>query len=331
MPIAFFPFKYYSVLPDSTLTTKIRQETWNIDQLFPVFRQTKSDFRELAKRMPDAAEAAKLQHSIVMLAAEIRTGIKDLKLINFFDSTIIYLYYRLLHHVYGLCKKEEEKLASEERRAIEGSQKLEDIAKARKEAGRKIKDCERKIRGLNFGEGELTAAGTKMLNWLKKLRWKAEKQAQEEFSFSKFTLRSMENINRKIKVEAIKVKKMIPKKALLMRRINKGKINPEDVVHLARFVAEAIDRISKDASYSSKLISKFESEFRNLKLIVESLKKSVNKNKKISEEDKKKMFEPWDSAVNYVENEVHKDLMEIFRNIFGEYKYIGTRPISKAA
>ena len=141
----------------------------------------------------------------------------------------------------------------------------------------------------------------------------------------------MENINRKIKVEAIKVKKMIPKKALLMRRINKGKINPEDVVHLARFVAEAIDRISKDASYSSKLISKFESEFRNLKLIVESLKKSANKNKKISEEDKKKMFEPWDSAVNYVENEVHKDLMEIFRNIFGEYKYIGTRPISKAA
>ena len=171
MPIAFFPFKYYSVLPDSTLTTKIRQETWNIDQLFPVFRQTMSDFRELAKRIPDAAEAAKLQHLIAMLAAEIRTGIKDFKLINFFDSTIIYLYYRLLHQVYGLCKKEEERLASEERRAMERkSQKLEDIAKARKEAGRKIKDCERKIRGLNFGEGELTAAGAKMLNWLRKLR-----------------------------------------------------------------------------------------------------------------------------------------------------------------
>ena len=336
MPVTFFPFRYYASLPKSTLTTKIRAETWNLDRLFPVFRNTRSEFRRRAKRIQsNISELPKLQHSISMLATEVRTGIKDLKRINFCDSAILYLYYSLLLHVYRLCRKEERKLEEEEenksKKSRLKSQSFEDVKKAKKEIERKIKACASTIKGLQFGEKQLISASKLLLNWLSKLRWKAEKQAQREFSFSKFTFRSMENINRKIKVEAIKAKKLIPKETFLMNRISQGRIIGEDVVQLAKLVIEAIDRISKDAVYSSKLISKFESEFKKLKSAVEKLKKTIDNNKKITEEDKMKAIEPWDKVVRYVEEEVHKDLMEMFRNIFVEYKYIGTRPIGRAA
>ena len=48
------------------------------------------------------------------------------------------------------------------------------------------------------------------------------------------------------------------------------------IVSLAKLVSRSIDRIGKDFAYSSKLISKFEDEMKNLKSIIEKLKKSIN-------------------------------------------------------
>ena len=67
-----------------------------------------------------------------------------------------------------------------------------------------------------------------------------------------------------------------------------------------------------------------------LKKDVENLKKTINKfaengKIKITMEAVKSIMEPWDNAISYLEDEVHKDLMEIFRNIFVEYKYVATR------
>ena len=333
MVFALFPFKYYAVLPDSTLTTKIREESWKLDKLFPLLKESKKELNRLRKSVKaNQGDVLKLQHAIAKLAACIIAGIHDLKLINFYDSAILYLYFRLLRQVLDLCKKEKAKLEEEKRQALSKKikfkgKKLEDIKKAKEDIEKKVKEHEEIMHGLALGENELINASAKLLNELRKLRWKAEKQAQDEFSFSKITLRSLENLNRKIKTEALKVKKIVPREKEFISRIRRKHI-PKDVASLAKLISEAIGRISKDVYYSSKLISKFEKEIKKLKSIVENLKKTLNKlvkERKITEETAKKIFEPWDNTINYIEKEIHKYLMRIFRNIFVLYKHVGTR------
>jgi chromosome segregation protein len=335
MVIALFPFKYYAVLPDSTLTTKIREESWKLDKLFPLIKESKKELKKLGKSIKSSpSNILKLQHSIAVLAAEIRTGMKDLKLINFYDSTIFYLYYKLLKHVLDLCKKKRIRLIQKTKEVLSKEikfkdQKLENIKKEKEGIERNIKDYEKKIKKLDLDEKELVKVYQRLVKKLRKLRWKTEKQAQQEFLFSKFTFRSMENLNRKIKVIAIKVKKTIPQKTLLMRRIQ-TKVSYEDIIMLSKLTSKAIDNVSKDVLYSSKLVSQMEKELKRLKAIVENLKKAITKllkNKKISEETAKKITKPWYDAINYVDEQIHKDLMQIFRNIFIEYKYIGTRKL----
>lgn len=334
MLISLYPFRYYAMLPDYTLTTKIREESWKLDKLFPLLKTSKSELKRLIKgTKSNTADIPKIQHSIALSAAEIRTGIKDLKLINFYDSAILYLYFKLLGHILGLCSKEEERLLNEKNKAASKAIKLdnrhfEEIKKAKDEIEKKVRGYGGLIKGLDIAEEKLIEVYQKFVQRLDKLRWVAEKQAQEEFTFSKFTLRSMENLNRKMKVEAMKVKKLVPQKALLMRRIQR-QVSHEDVVSLAKLVSEAIERIGKDISYSSKLISQFEDEKDELGAIVENLKKTINKNKKISLETAKGITKPWDDALKYLKEELHRDLMQIFRDIFVEYKYIATRKLAK--
>ena len=57
MSIAFLPFKYYSVLPDYSLTTKIREESWDLDQLFPILKRTKEEFRRLMNAAEQLGQA----------------------------------------------------------------------------------------------------------------------------------------------------------------------------------------------------------------------------------------------------------------------------------
>src|SRR3989344_3248056 len=333
MVFALFPFKYYAVLPDSTLTTKIREESWKLDKLFPLLKESKKELNRLRKSVKaNQGDVLKLQHAIAKLAACIIAGIHDLKLINFYDSAILYLYFRLLRQVLDLCKKEKAKLEEEKRQALSKKikfkgKKLEDIKKAKEDIEKKVKEHEEIMHGLALGENELINASAKLLNELRKLRWKAEKQAQDEFSFSKITLRSLENLNRKIKTEALKVKKIVPREKEFISRIRRKPV-PKDVNSLAKLVSEAIGRISKDVSYSSKLISKFEADIKKLKVTVEKLKKAMDKlvmEKKISAEAAKNIVKTLEDAINYVEEEVNKDLMQIFRNIFGLYKHVGTR------
>lgn len=333
MAFALFPFKYYAVLPDSTLATKIRQESWKLDRLFPVFKETKKALNKLVKSVrKNVGDLFKLKHTVAALAAEIRGGIHDLKLINFYDSAILYLYFRLLRHVLDLCKKEKVKLEEERQQALSKKikfkdNKLEDIKKANEDIERKVKEHEEVMRGLALGENELINASAKLLNELRKLRWKAEKQAQHEFSFSKITLRSLENLNRKIKTEALKVKKLVPREKEFISIIRRKPV-PKDVNSLAKLVSEAIGRVSKDVSYSSKLISKFEADIKKLKVSVEKLKKAMDKlvkEKKISDEAAKNIVKTLEYAISYAEREVNKDLMQIFRNLFVLYKHVGTR------
>ena len=333
---AGFPFVYYSVLPDSTLTTKIREESWKLDRLFPLLRKSREELKKLRKSIKsNKVDILRLKGSIALLAAEIRSGLKDLKLINFYDSAILYLYFKLLQHVFILCRKEEEKLMEEKEKTLSKEVrlkgKIEEIRKSKKEVEKKVRAFEKVVNGLGIAKRELAKAYEKLVEELESLRWKAEKRAQKEFSFEELTFRSMENLNRKIKVEAIKVKKITPNKVFLMKKIRSHKPDAEDVKSLARLVSEAIDRIGKDVSYSSKLISQFQEEMEMLKGVVENLKKTMNKfveQNKIKEETAKNVIKPWDDAVRYLEEEAHKDLMQVFRNIFVEYKYVGTRKIA---
>lgn len=333
MAATLFPFKYYAVLPESSLTTAIRQKSWDIDKLFPLIKTSKSELKRIRKGIKSGiSDAPKLQSAIASLAAEIRTGIKDLKLINFYDSAIFYLYFKLLRHVLELCEKEEAKLMQKTKEALSKEEKLdykklEGVRKAKDEIEESIKDYEKAIGGLKVEENELSKVYQRLVKKLGKLRWGAEKQAQEEFSFSKYTFRSMENLNRKIKVEAIKVKALMPQKAFLIKSVQR-QANPQDVAQLAELTSEAIKRTGKDVAYSSKLISKFEKETAKLGKSVESIKKELNDKNKISGEMAKNAIKPWDDALKYLKEEVHKDLMGIFRNIFVEYKHIGTRKLA---
>ncbi len=342
MAIIMFPFRFWAALPEGTLINRIRQESWNLNDIFKLLKGTKSDLRELKKSVKNGKISRdEINHFINSLSKEIRSGFKDLKLINFYDSAILYLYFRLLQNVFGLCEKEIARFAKEKKKELPkglwakwieaNKEKLEDIKKAKEYMENSIKKYEELINGLEIGERELFKAYQKLVKRLRNLRWKAEKRAQNEFSFEEITLRSMENLNRKIKIEPVNVKKAIPQKAFLMKKIqSQGEVNPKDVALLAKLASKAIDRISKDVSYSSKLISKFQKEMAGLKKDVENLKKTINKfaengKIKITMEAVKSIMEPWDNAISYLEDEVHKDLMEIFRNIFVEYKYVATR------
>lgn len=269
----------------------------------------------------------------MLLSKELMAGIKFLKYINFYDSALLYLYFRLLHHVHELCRHEHDRLAAElkelgaaERRL--NKQKLRNFRRAKREIAGKIRKYRRAMRRFHTEESRLIHASWILLKIFRNLRWKAEKQAQHEFYFSRFTLRGFENLSRKIKVEAIKVKReLIPRKNKLMGRIRR-QVTPADVHELAKLASEAIDRIGKDASYSSKLISQFERELNKAKAAVENLKNTLNKlvkRGKISGESAKKAIKPFESALEYVQKDVDNDLMQIFNNIFVGYKHIGKR------
>lgn len=333
MFLTTFPFKYYALLPDYTLTTKIRQESWNLDKIFPLLKSKKSELKELAESIKsNPSNILKVRHAIYSLTIEIKLGFKDLKFINFYDSALLYLYYRLLHHVYDLCKKEESRLIEEKQKEISKEKNLDEHAeniKIQKESLEKsINEHAKLIKKFDAAKKGLVKDYENLVNELRKRRWDAEKQAQHEFTLLKFTLRSMENLNRKIKVEAIKTKsKIVPKKADLMLRI-RTKISPDDVIQLAKLVSEAIERISKDVYYSSKLISKFEREMERLERIVENLKKTINKLLKDDKQREKiaeNLFKLWDKLIEKTEKEINRDLMRIFGNIVRLYKYVGTR------
>ena len=187
------------------------------------------------------------------------------------------------------------------------------------------------IKGFDAAGKELVKAYEKLVEELRKHRWDTEKQAQHEFAFLKITLRSMKNLNRKIKVEAIKVKtKIIPQKILLMKKIRR-QAKHEDILKLAKLVSQAISRISKDILYSAKLIAKFESEMLRLNRIVENLKKEMNhlvQHKKIDYKLALQITKLWDEKLKNLKEETDRDLMEIFRNNFVEYKFIGTRKLA---
>jgi len=329
-----YPFKILALLSDSTLAIKIREKSWDLDKLFPRLKTEKSELRRLTSSLQsNPGGIPKVSLSIASLAREIRAAFMKLKLINFYDSAILYLYFKSLHHLLDLCKKEESRLAEKIREAISDEtsikEKKESIIRLKNDIEKKIREYGELIKRFDAAKKALIKDYEQLVKELRKRRWDLEKQAQHEFTFIRFTLRSMKNINRKIKIEAIKVKKdIVPQENAIMKRVKQGILEPKDVVLLAKLISEAIGRISKDVYYSSKLISKFEKEIKKLKSIVENLKKTLNKlvnNNKITEETAKKIFEPWDNAINYIEKEIHKDLMQVFRNIFVLYKHVGTR------
>ena len=320
MAVVTFPFKYYSVLPDYTLATRIREDSWKLDKLFPLMEKAESELKRLGKGVKtNIAELPNLYNAIASLSKETMAGIKFLKYIHFYNSALLYLYFRLLHHVHELCRHEHDRLAAElrELRAAQrklGRHKLRNIRRAGHEVGRKIRKYRKAIRKLSIEESRLIHVSLILLRIFRKLRWKAEKQAQHEFYFSRFTLRGFENLSRKIKVEAIKVKReLIPRKNKLMGRIRKH-VASADVHELAKLVSEAIDRIGKDASYSSKLISQFERELNKTKSAVESLKNMLDKlvkRSKISPEAAKKAIKPFESALEYAQKDVDNDLTSV--------------------
>ncbi|MBI2658324.1 hypothetical protein HYX08_06560 [Candidatus Woesearchaeota archaeon] len=331
MLLSTFPFKYYSVLPDYTLANKVREKSWDLDRIFPLLKKEKSELEKLAKGIKSSPSSIlKVRHAIYLLTVEIKLGFKDLKYINFYDSALFYLYFRLLHHIHGLCKKEEEKLMDEAQKEIskeKSPESAKDIKKQKKELEKSISEHAKLASKLDKAKKIIVKVHEDLAQEMRKRRWDAEKQAQHEFRLLTFTMRSMENINRKIKVEAIKTKnRVVPQKADLMRKIRK-KPSPDDIIQLAKLVSEGIDRISKDVYYSSKLISKFEIEMKRLEITVENLKKSVNKlfkGEKQKEKIREIIFTQWDSLIERIEKEIDKDLMQVFNNIFVLHKKIAT-------
>lgn len=332
MWIRWFPFGFYgSLLKIPTLPIKIREKTWDLDKIIMLMRQTKTEIKSLSRSKPSAAEIQKLKGLISKLAAEIKIGIKDLMYISFYDSAMFYLYYRLLNNIFDLCEQEEKRLSVKEKEAFSKDENLGNIKKTKRDIERQMKSYEKLIKDLKLGEKHLIQDYEKLVKKLRTLRWDAEKQAQHEFSFLKLTLRGMNNLNRKIKIEAIKVKKdIVPQESFLLKRIErKGQsINPQDVIQLAILVSGAIQRISKDMIYSFKLISKFEGEMKKLKKEAENLKNRARKSNKV---EKTNITKPCDDSIKYVEKQINKDLRGIFGNIFVEYKYVATRPLRKAA
>ena len=330
MNFAMFPFKSYSLLPDSTLANRIREETWDLESLFPRLEQAKSRLKKLSGKI-NPSDIAEIHKAITELGTEIASGFRDLKRINFYDSAIFYFYFKLLHHVLELCKREQARLDEDRQKAAIGFAELKDkekIKKAKKEAEKSIRNHSRLIAGFDAAKKALVNDYEALVEELKRRRWDAEKQAQHEFTLMRLTWRGMQNINRKIKVAAIKVKTtIIPRKARLMSSIHGGDIKPEHIAELARLAADAIKLISKDVYYSSMLISKFEGEMESLKRQVNGIKQKIEQlagdaHKQAARE---KIFKPWDEMLNSIQKEVEEELMAVFRNIFVEHKHIAAR------
>ncbi|MDP3766250.1 MAG: hypothetical protein Q8R04_07090, partial [Nanoarchaeota archaeon] len=175
MFIAAFPFKYYKFLPDFALATKIRQKSWNIDKLFPRLKERKAELRGLIKDIKsNLGNILKVRNPIELLSREIREGIKNLKYINFYDSTLLYLYYRLLHHVFDLCKKEEARLKAEMQNAlskeINPKDKAENVKKAKEDIEKDIKEHKKLIRSFDAAKRSLVDAYESLVRELRKRR-----------------------------------------------------------------------------------------------------------------------------------------------------------------
>lgn len=322
MLLSRFPFMFFGrLLTIPTLSTKIRQKTWDLDNLIPAMRKTKSHIRRLMGiSKPAQADVQGLKDSLIALASEIEIGIKHLKYISFYNSALFYLYYRLLIHLHDLCEREEKRLREENDKASH------EFKKAKKGIKIEVKSHERTIRRLKIAEEYIIRDYEDLVKQLNKRRWDAEKQAQHEFRLLQFTFRGFINLNRKIKVAAIRVKKQFPKQQPILdsiKRKNYKNIDSSDIVRLSKIIFDVIKNIGRDVVYAFMLISKFEKEMGALKQKVDKLKSKHGIKEDLIKECENKIIE--------AEQQFEKDLKNIFDDFFVEYKYIGTRPISRAA
>jgi len=320
MMLSRFPFMFFGrLLTIPTLSTKIRQKTWDLDKIIPSMEETKSKIRRLMRTSKPTQEGMQgLKDSLIDLASEIEIGIKDLKYISFYNSALFYLYYRLLIHLHDLCEREEKRLKEENVKASN------EFKKAKRDIKSSIRAHERTIRRLKIAEGYIIKDYEGLVKQLNKRRWDAEKQAQQEFHLLHFTFRGLKNLNRKIKVAAIRVKKQFPVQQSILDDIKKRdyeNIGPEDIVRLSKIIFDVIKAISKDVVYAFMLISKFEKEMEALKQKVDKLK-----NKHGIRVD---LIRECEDRIKQVEEQVKKDLMSIFSDFFVELNYIGKRPIKR--
>lgn len=321
MLISRFPFMYLGrLLTIPTLSTKIRQKTWDLDNIIPARMKTRSRIRRLVIiSKPTQADMQKLKDALIDLASEIRTGVKDLKYISFYNSALFYLYYRLMIQLHNLCESWKIRLREENSKA---SSKFN---KAKNDIKTEMKPHERTIKRLRIAEKYIIRDYEELVKQMNKRRWDAEKQAQHEFRLLEFTWRGFTNLNRKIKVVAIKVKKQFPKQQPILdeiKRKNYKDIDPSDIIILSKMIFGVIKNISKDVVYTFKLISKFEKEMEALKQEVDKLK-----NKHGIKED---LIKECENQIRQVEEQLQKDLKCIFDDFFVGYKYVGTRPLSRA-
>jgi hypothetical protein len=329
-----YPFRYYAMFPESTLAIKIREESWFLETLINNIREAKKRIRSYIHGVK-IDNMAELQASIVGLAREIKLGIRKLKFVYYYDSTLLYLYFRMLKHVQTHCKSEEKKLKKNSNNLPKElhDKSKKDLKKARKELAKHIRQNHHLVHGLDIGEKHLISTSTILVNKLRKLRWGSEKQVQGNFTISRLSLLGMGSLNRKIKVEAIKVKRdIMPREHALLSRLSR-EINPKDVVELASLVSKGIKRTARNAAYTSKLISKFKAELKPLEKTGKKIKgpvKELAKQNNINEESIRKIIDPLNDAIKYAKEQIHNDLMKIFRNMFVEYKYVGTRALKAA-
>lgn len=304
-----------------TLSTKIRQKTWDLDDVIPAMEKAKSHIgRLMSISEPDQADIQGLKDSFIALASEIGKGIKNLKYISFYNSALFYLYYRLLIHLHDLCEREERRLIDENNKASR------EFNKAKKDIKSEIRAHKRTIKKFNIAEKYIIRDYEGLVKQLRKRRWDAEKQAQHEFRLIQFTWRGLANLNKKIKVATIRVKKEYPNQKSILNDIKrKGykNIDPNNMIRLSRIIFDATNNISKDVLYAFKLIAKFEKEMEALKQKVDKLK-----NKHGIKQDLIKVCK---DRIEQVEEQLQKDLMIIFRNFFAELNFIGKKPVDNAA
>lgn len=327
MVIAAYPYKILSFLNLVTLINRIREKNWKLEALFPLLEETKSRLRRLGGSLSQD-DLNRIRAEIKALASEVMNGVHDLKLINFYDSAILYLYFKMLHNVSGLCNEAHSRLKAKMKQAK--SKPKEDLEKAKDDAEEEVRHYQGLVKRLRVSEEELNSAYRSLAKRMEDEKWDAEKLAQHEFNWRHLTMRSMRSLNRKIKVAALMVKRDAPARNYLLDRIKRGaasgEIEPNDVISLAKLAKRAIRRIDADVVYSSKLISKFEDEVEDLKAIVERLKKKISRER--GEQAAEEAVKPWNDAVAYLETKVHEDLMQIFRNVFVEQKETLKNPLA---
>lgn len=318
MLLSKFPFMFFGrLLTIPTLSTKIRQKTWDLDNVITTMENAKSRIGRLMRISKLAQEDTEsLKDSFIALALRIESGVKDLKYISFYNSALFYLHYRLLIHLHDLCLREEGRLRDENNKASRG------FSKSKRDIKLKIRAHKRTIKRFKIAESYIIRDYEELVKQLRKRRWDAEKQAQHELRLLRFTWRGLTNLNRKIKVATTRVKKQYPLHQSILNNIKKGNyknIDPNDIVRLSKIIFDATNNISKDVAYAFRLIAKFEKETEALKQKVDKLK-----NKHGIKED---LIKECKNRIRQVEEQVQKDLMIIFKDFFAEYKYIGTRPV----